>query len=216
MANENNVKLVSKSNVNKEQTAKKESDTKKTVVNKNKNNNKNNTKTQKPTADKPVNKTFNQKLACDTFDCLYEEFKDDPEYSKVILPLKRYVDFINNSSIVKNEDSYVKHNYDLYTSMRILLSQKDSAKVANYLKIINKAFVVASDVFSSLHLLAYDYRWNGSDATRREWLALATLLVELANPLKRREMLKIIDFNEGLKDISPVIADNLRKFYVEK
>lgn len=165
----------------------------------------------KPETVKP--KTFNQKLSeCKTFECLYKEFKDDPEYSKVILPLNRYVNFIKGS-VNKTEDNYVRYNYDLYVAIKTLLSNKDYNKVSNYLKLINRAFVLAKDVFKELHLLAYDYRWNGTDKSRREWLALATLLIELSNPKRRKEVLKFIDFNKGLNDIDPVIADNLRKFY---
>ena len=158
-------------------------------------------------------KTFNQRLGgCKTFECLYEEFKDDPEYSKVILPLNTYVNFIRGNS-KKTEQEYLRKNYDLYTTIRILLKDKDRSKVNNYLKLINRAFVLASDVFNEKHILAYDYRWSGTDKSRREWLALFTLLIELSNPKRRREVLKIIDFNQGLKDIGKDIADNLRTFY---
>lgn len=161
----------------------------------------------------PKPKTFNQKLgSCKTFECLYEEFKDDPEYSKVILPLNTYVNFIRGSKD-KSEQNYVRYNYDLYVTIKTLLSNKDHNKASNYLKLINRAFVLANDVFKELHLLAYDYRWNGTDKSRREWLALATLLLELSNPKRRKEVLKFIDFNKGLSSIDPTIADNLRKFY---
>ena len=172
----------------------------------------NETKTEvKEETSKP--KTFSQKLgSCKTFECLYEEFKNDPEYSKVVLPLNTYVNFIRGNKD-KSEQNYVRYNYDLYVTIKTLLSNKDHNKASNYLKLINRAFVLASDVFKELHLLAYDYRWNGTDKSRREWLALGTLLLELSNPKRRKEVIKFIDFNKGLNDINPAIADNLRKFY---
>jgi len=195
------------------------SDIDKSTTNTNKNTTKNSSKTTstKTSTNKTTGSTTTNKpkptMNVKTFEELYNNFKDDPIYGPLINAFKTYRDFIRNKPHKKDKE-WINQNYQLYTQVKLLLVDKDFSKVSKYIDMINKILLLDKVAFDPLHLLRYDYIWPGTAITRKEWLALFTLLTELANPTIRKERLKTINLNEGLSDLSNGLKENIKKYYI--